>query len=49
MEDAAGLRFVVLGLHAVLDGVSQVTHEIWGHAGALVLLDQGPFHLPQLS
>jgi 3-(3-hydroxy-phenyl)propionate hydroxylase len=49
MDDAAGLRFVVLGTHEILDGVSQATREIWQHADAVILPDEGQDYLAELG
>src|SRR5271166_555028 len=49
MDDTAGLRFVVLGPRDILDGVSQVTREIWQRADALILHDEGRDYLAELG
>jgi 3-(3-hydroxy-phenyl)propionate hydroxylase len=49
MDDAAGLRFVVLGSREILDGVSPATRDIWRRADALILADEGAAYLSQLG
>lgn len=49
MDDVAGLRFVVLGLREIVDGVSQATREVWRRADALILPDEGTAYLAQLG
>jgi 3-(3-hydroxy-phenyl)propionate hydroxylase len=49
LDDAAGMRFVVLGSREILDGVSQATRESWRRADALILADEGAAYLAQLG
>lgn len=49
MDDVAGLRFVVLGSRAILDGVSRATREIWRRVDALILPDEGTAYLAELG
>jgi 3-(3-hydroxy-phenyl)propionate hydroxylase len=49
MDDAAGMRFVVLGSSEILNGVSQATRETWRRADALILTDEGAAYLTQLG
>jgi hypothetical protein len=49
MDDAAGLRFVVLGSQEVIAGVSQATRDTWRRADALILSDEGAAYLAQLG
>jgi 3-(3-hydroxy-phenyl)propionate hydroxylase len=49
MDDAAGLRFVVLGPPEILEAVSDATRDIWRCAGALVLPGEGTAYLEELG
>jgi 3-(3-hydroxy-phenyl)propionate hydroxylase len=49
LDDAAGMRFVVLGAQDVVDGVSQATRDTWRRANALVLPAEGAAYLAELG
>jgi hypothetical protein len=49
MDDAAGLRFVVIGAQDVIDGASGATRDAWRRADALVLPGEGAAWLAQLG
>jgi 3-(3-hydroxy-phenyl)propionate hydroxylase len=49
MDDAAGLRFAVVGSHDVLDAVSPSTRDTWRRADVLVLPGEGAEWLAELG